>query len=61
MKKETKYKIERDALSELYDSLVEELEQGLDLSVSADDLLTKLDEYKKHKREVLGETKSTYA
>ena len=49
------------ALSELYDSLVEELEQGLDLSVSADDLLTKLDEYKKHKREVLGETKSTYA
>lgn len=54
-------RIERDSLSELYDSLIKELEVGLQDGSEADDLLTKLDEYKAHKREVLGETKSTYA
>ncbi|MGB0790166.1 MAG: hypothetical protein ACPGRT_01685 [Flavobacteriaceae bacterium] len=56
-----KTRMERDGLAELYDSLISELENDINANVAADDLLTKLDEFKSHKREVLGETESTYA
>lgn len=56
-----KTRMERDGLAELYDSLISELEDDINNNVAADDLLTKLDEFKSHKREVLGETESTYA
>jgi hypothetical protein len=56
-----KTRMERDGLAELYDSLISELENDINNNVAADDLLTKLDEFKSHKREVLGETESTYA
>jgi len=56
-----KNKTERDALSELYDSLIKELEDGIQSATESDDLLTLLDEFKAHKLEVLGETKSDYA
>ena len=53
--------METDGLAELYDSLISELANDINNNVAADDLLTKLDEFKSHKREVLGETESTYA
>ena len=56
-----KIKMERNAVSDLYDSLISELEKDINANVEADELLTKLDEFKAHKREVLGETESTYA
>ena len=56
-----KTRMETDGLAELYDSLISELANDINNNVAADDLLTKLDEFKSHKREVLGETESTYA